>query len=203
MRLNRNFLYFSLISTTLFLTNNVFLFLYINAIKTMILFVPLIIRYVRWGKNSANKVPRRMKMRVFIPIIVAILIVSYSLSLLTVDFDKYPLLDSLNLVFALTGVLLQVYGYIEGFIFSIVTAIIVIYMMAESSAWTVVVTASLYLITTIATILAWLSIYHEQHNTFKYRPPIHQLQETQINEIFHQVEIEKIWSDFISYSDKK
>ncbi len=171
IRLERKFFYFNTISMVLFVFNNIMLGIYVNAFKAFLLWFPLIIRYGRWserkGQGLANKIPRRLKIRYFFGLLVLYLGLSYGLSLL-VQFDHFPILDSVAFVFALGGAGLQMFGYIEGFMIAMVASTMTLTMFFKTQSYTAAISSSIFFISLIGTILAWLAIYHETYGTFKY-----------------------------------
>ncbi len=171
IRLERKFFYFNTLAMILFLLNNIMLGMYVNAFKSFFLWFPLLVRFGRWsekgGKGKANRIPRRLKLYYFLGLFVLYAGLSYGLSFL-VKFDQYPILDSIAFVFALGGGFLQMFGYIEGFMFALVSSLMIITMFSESHSYTQILTNLIFIVSLVGTILAWLAIYHENYGTFKY-----------------------------------
>ncbi len=174
IRLERKFFYFNTTAMILFLLNDIMLGMYVNAVKSFLLWFPLIVRFGRWSENGTkgkvNKIPRRLKLSHFLGLFILYVGLAYGLSFL-VKFDQYPVRDSFAFVFALGGGLFQMFGYIEGFMFALISSLIIITMFFQSHSYTQVLTNLIFIISLVGTILAWLAIYHENYGTFKHLKP--------------------------------
>ncbi len=178
IRLKRRYFYFNTMSMILFLFNNIMQGLFVNGIKIFLLWFPLIVRYVRWSdksdKGKINRIPRRLKLQYFVGIAIFYLGLSAGFGFLIANvFEKEskPFLDCAAFVFSLGGAFLEMYGIIEGFVFSLVGAILILVMWIQLHSYTMIVTQTVWIISLVGTILSWLAIYYENYGTFKHVKP--------------------------------
>ncbi len=171
IRVNKNFFYFNTFSLILWSVNSFMLGLYVDNIKIILLYLPIIIRFSRWRTGEHRKItPRRIRFVFVLPML--ILLTSFSLICgfyLFSSFDAFPILDSFNLVFGVTQALLIAFGIIEGLLITYVVTFCLLWMNFASGNYIGVIVGLIFFININANIMAWLAIYHREHKTFKYQ----------------------------------
>ncbi len=171
IRVNKNFFYFNTIALMLWMINSFMLGLYVDNIKMILLYLPIIIRFSRWRTGEHHKVtPRRIHPLYVLPLLVSLTLVSLVFGFFVfANFDAFPMLDSFSLIFGVAQAILVAYGIIEGLAVVWLVTVCLLWVNFASGNYIGFIVASIFFVNMNANIMAWLSLYHREHGTFKYR----------------------------------
>ncbi|BDV02537.1 MAG: hypothetical protein HPAVJP_4260 [Candidatus Hepatoplasma vulgare] len=179
-RINTWFFAFSLLGLITLIVRSIIVGLLLNALKSVIVFLPVILRFIRWfkGQHAGRDINvRRMPIFLFIGIVIAVSAISYGVGVGATNLDEetLPYTDSVNFCFTLASSMLIAFGFIEGWLFALVIGITAILSYVLLNADGVISlsivglgAASVFLLLSVGTILTWMSIYYSRNNTFKY-----------------------------------
>ncbi|BDV02538.1 MAG: hypothetical protein HPAVJP_4270 [Candidatus Hepatoplasma vulgare] len=179
-RISSWFFAFSFIGLTMLITRSILTGLPLNALKAVILFLPVLLRFIRWikGKHAGRDINvRRMSPFLFIGIIMFVIAISYGVGygVRNLESENLPYIDGTNFCFSLVASLLVAVGFIEGWLLTIVAAICAMlsyiflnidgYISLSINGIGVTI---IFMFLCFGTILTWMSIYYSRNNTFKY-----------------------------------